>query len=68
LLNLPATTALYLFDAQTGVQTDLHRQPVYAFSVATGAAATGRFFLNPGARHAYRHHARADGRSAQRVA
>jgi hypothetical protein len=46
LLNLPAYTAVYLYDALTGQQTDLRRQPTYKFEVVAGAAATGRFYLN----------------------
>ena len=46
LLHLPAGTAVYLFDATTGQYTDLRRQPVYRFTLASDAAPTGRFSLH----------------------
>ena len=36
LANLPATTGVWLRDAQTGTLTDLRRQPAYAFVAAAG--------------------------------
>ena len=45
LLRLPTGWKAYLRDALTGTATDLAAQPAYAFAVAAGAPASGRFSL-----------------------
>jgi hypothetical protein len=45
LLNLPAGTTAYLRDAQTGTHMALSPTTSYSFTLAAGAAATGRFSL-----------------------
>ncbi len=46
LANLPATTGVWLRDAQTGTLTDLRRQPAYAFVATAGSlSSSSRFAL-----------------------